>query len=111
MTATKTKAERANAELRLLLLTRLREAAGRDVTEVRLTSYRRGSGRFWCVLVLGCDRREVPLPQGAPKKISDALRSAFPSARWSRAQDYDITTGVLTEHRTAMPACLLDGAR
>lgn len=110
MTATHTKAEQANAALRRVLLARLGAAARRDVTEVRLTPYRRGEGRFWCVMVIGGDRREVPLPHGAPRAISDALRSAFPSARWSRAQDYDVSTGVLTEHVTRIPACLRDGA-
>jgi hypothetical protein len=103
--------EQAAPELRLLLRTRLHAAAGAPVTEVRVTHHRRADARLYCVMALGTGRREIPLPKGAAKEISDVLRSAFPAARWGRAQDYDVTTGVLTEHVTPMPSCLRGGAR
>jgi hypothetical protein len=105
------RSEQAHPELRLLLRTHLHAAAGRPVAEVRVTHHRRADARLYCVMALSADRREVPLPKGAAKLISDALRSAFPHARWSRAQDYDVTTGVLVEHLTLLPACLRGGAR
>ncbi|WP_137991223.1 hypothetical protein [Streptomyces vilmorinianum] len=111
MTTAASRTTQASPAMQSLLLARLTGAAEHSVTEVRLTPYRRGDARFWCVMALSDGRREVPLPKGAAKRISDALRSAFPSARWGRAQDYDATTGELTEHITALPACLTDGAR
>ncbi|MFJ1581591.1 hypothetical protein [Streptomyces sp. NPDC088182] len=102
--------EQATAAVRLRLLTRLRTITGRDVTEVRLTSHGPGRPSFWCVLALGTDRQEVPLPKGGAQQIAHHMRLAFPAARWDRAQDYDVTTGVLAEHITVLPDCLaLDG--
>ncbi|MEV7422833.1 hypothetical protein [Streptomyces sp. NPDC091212] len=96
----------ATTTLRHQLWARLRTAVGREVIEVRLTPYHRGS--TWCVMALGTNRHEVPLPKGAARAISDGLRRAFPDAAWDVAQDYDVTTGVLTEHVTVLPACLRD---
>ncbi|MFJ2178934.1 hypothetical protein ACIOHE_39330 [Streptomyces sp. NPDC087851] len=110
MTTHPLRTDQTDEATRLRLWARMGNAAMADLAEVRITPYRHGDGRFWCVMALGCERREVPLPKGAPATISAALRAAFPLARWDVAQDYDITTGVLTEHITPLPACLLDGA-
>lgn len=101
----------ASPALQQLLLTRLTHVTHRGVAEIRITPYRHGVRRFWCVMALGHDRREIPLPQGGAQRISRVLRAAFPEAAWSSAQDYDAATGVLTEHVPAIPACLLDGAQ
>ncbi|MGW7355143.1 hypothetical protein ACWGI0_00230 [Streptomyces sp. NPDC054802] len=101
----------ATSELRLLLRTRLHAAAGAPVAEVRITHHQRAGAQLYCVMALGTDRREVPLPKGAARDITGTLRTAFPRARWSRAQDYDVTTGALVEHVTRLPACLTGGAR
>lgn len=107
--ATVTAALTADDGARLSVHAELRRLTGRELAEVRVTPARYGGGTVWCVMALGHDRREVPLP-GLARPIADLLRDAFPTARWGVALDYDVTTGVLTEHVTRLPACLR-GAR
>jgi hypothetical protein len=87
----------------------LHEIAGQPLVEVRVTpvwSSRSGLwAQVWTVLALDSQGREVPLP-GAVTRVVDLLRSAFPLACWSRAQDYDVRTGALTEHVTHTPDSL-----
>lgn len=108
---TVTRRTMADTAQRLALLAKLSQHAGRRLAEVRLTPYGRGSQTWYCVMALDDNRREVPLPKGAARAISQDLRSAFPTARWSRAQDYNATTGVLAEHVPTLPASLRDGAQ
>ncbi|MFJ2477065.1 hypothetical protein ACIOWI_29520 [Streptomyces sp. NPDC087659] len=107
---TVTRRTMADNAQRLALQSKLSQHAGRPVAEVRLTPYGHGRRTWYCVMALDADRREVPLPKGAARIISCDLRAAFPAARWSRAQDYDATTGVLAEHVPNLPASLRDGA-
>ncbi|MFD4830202.1 hypothetical protein ACFWPV_10155 [Streptomyces uncialis] len=80
----------------------------RRVAEIRLTPQHWQDRTVWCALLLAPDRSEVPLPQGAAADIAALLTGAFPHARWDRAQDYDVETGVLTEHQVHVPAALMD---
>ncbi|MEV6791307.1 hypothetical protein AB0M87_04745 [Streptomyces sp. NPDC051320] len=105
---TVTHSSQAALALRHELFSRLSHAAGRELTEVRVTAHKRNDARFWCVMALDCNRLETPLPQGAARTITYQLRRAFPDARWGRAQDYDVITGVLSEHVVTVPACLVD---
>ncbi|MFJ2004738.1 hypothetical protein [Streptomyces chartreusis] len=82
-----------------------------SVTEVRITPARYGNGTVWCAMALASNRREIPLPGELRKLVVDLLNRAFPSADWSRAQDYDVTAGILREHVVRLPACLRGGAR
>lgn len=75
------------------------------VAEVRLTPAQYGGGTVWCAMALASHRREIPVP-GLATAIADLLRCAFSAADWCRAQDYDVTTGTLTEHAVRLPACL-----
>ncbi|WP_327377957.1 hypothetical protein OG393_30770 [Streptomyces sp. NBC_01216] len=106
MTVYARRAAQAPPDLHALITARVTALAGTGIGELRLTPYQRGTTRFWCVMALGVDRREVPLPQGAPRRLSDALREAFPAARWDRAQDYDVRSGILTEHVIVLPEIL-----
>lgn len=78
------------------------------VAEVRITPALYGDGTVWCAMAIASNRREIPLP-GRAREIAALIRGAFPSAAWDRVQDYDVTTGTLTEHPTVMPSCLLGG--
>ncbi|MFF9097614.1 hypothetical protein ACF1AX_31390 [Streptomyces sp. NPDC014802] len=91
----------------------LRRITGRYLSEVRITRVRWDNGQRWVALALTVDpqppfgHREIPLSDGKKhKKIAVLLRDAFPHANWAVAQDYDVTTGVLTEHIVRVPACL-----
>ncbi|MFE6362921.1 hypothetical protein ACFVP3_23345 [Streptomyces sp. NPDC057806] len=84
--------------------------AGRELTEVRITPALYGGGLSFCAMALDGQHREVPLPR-IQHAVADRVRRAFPRADWSRAQDYDVTSGVLTEHVTRLPACLTGDAR
>ena len=111
MTRVRPQAVQADPEHRLLLRTRLNAAACAYVAEVRLTPALYGGGTVWCAMALAADRRELPLPKGAARVISGLMRAAFPTTRWDRPQDYDVTTGVLAEHVTLVPAALTGSAR
>ncbi|MFI6248984.1 hypothetical protein [Streptomyces sp. NPDC051016] len=87
------------------LYCRLRAITGRAVYEVRVTPALYGDGTVWCAMAIGCDQREIPLPSKS-REVAAAIRAEFPRADWDRAQDYDVTTGVLREHTVPMPACL-----
>lgn len=76
------------------------------VTEVRITPARYGDGTVHCAMALASNRREIPLPGHSRREVVDLLNTAFPGADWSRAQDYDVTAGVLREHVVRLPACL-----
>ncbi|MFJ4365118.1 hypothetical protein ACIP4S_13300 [Streptomyces chartreusis] len=90
----------------------LREITGfYAVTEVRITPARYGNGTVHCAMALASNRREIPLPGAVRKEVVDLLNSAFPGADWSRAQDYNVTAGVLSEHVVRLPACLRGDAR
>jgi hypothetical protein len=86
----------------------LREVAGRELAEVRITPALYGGGTSFCAMALDSRGREVPLP-GVQRFVADRLRRAFPRADWDCAQDYDVTTGILREHVVRQPACLQDG--
>ncbi|QIJ62593.1 hypothetical protein [Streptomyces sp. JB150] len=95
------------------LRTVLRGIAGRDVAAVRVTRVSWPDGPRWVVMLLVDDsraargRREVPVVEGRHHRdVALLLRDAFPLANWAIAQDYDISTGALTEHRVPVPACL-----
>jgi hypothetical protein len=80
---------------------------GRAVKEVRITRVRWPEGKRWVALVIGVNGKEVPLyGSGMHYQAAIILRDVFPHANWSVAQDYDVGTGVLTEHRTVLPASL-----
>ena len=81
----------------------------RDVIEVRVTPAQYGTGQVWCAMAIGCNRREVPLP-GRAREVAALIREEFPDVDWDRAHDYDVTTGVLTEHTIAVPGYLLGDA-
>jgi hypothetical protein len=103
--STATASTTANTVTRDRLSGRLREITGHVLAEVRVTPALYGGGNVWCVMALDRRRREVPLP-GLAVDIALLLKRAFPRADWDRAQDYDVTTGVLTKHLTLLPACL-----
>ncbi|WP_155054533.1 hypothetical protein [Streptomyces blattellae] len=97
----------ASAATRSALDERLYILCGRLVKEVRITRVRWPQGKRWVALVIGLNGREVPLHDGGlHHQAAIILRDAFPHADWSRAQDYDVATGVLREHVVALPACL-----
>lgn len=98
---------------RLAIRNDLRRITGRLLAEVRITRVRWDNGLRWVALALTVDpqppfgHREVPLADGSQhKRIALLLRDAFPHANWAVAQDYDVATGVLTEHVVRIPACL-----
>ncbi|MFK0172661.1 hypothetical protein ACIQU5_28080 [Streptomyces sp. NPDC090306] len=93
---------RADTATATRLASQLRGIAGREVAEARITPATYGGGQVWCVLLLDPRRREIPAP-GRTRQIVDYVRSAFPDAQWNRAQDYDVTAGVLVEHTVARP--------
>ncbi|MFF9238437.1 hypothetical protein ACF1AY_16095 [Streptomyces sp. NPDC014776] len=91
----------------------LRRITGRQLAEVRITRVRWDNGLRWVALALTVDPRaqhryrEVPLADGSQhKRIARLLRDTFPHANWAVAQDYNVTTGVLSEHIVRVPACL-----
>lgn len=113
MTAT---VETADAVTRDRLRVQLRALTGRVLAEVRITRVRWPEGLRWVAMALADHRPyaraatrrcEVPLAEGTlHKDIAILIRDAFPRADWSRAQDYDVTTGTLREHAVRLPACL-----
>ncbi|WAZ20232.1 hypothetical protein STRCI_001333 [Streptomyces cinnabarinus] len=90
---------------RLVLRDDLQRITGRILTEVRITQTLYGGGIAYCAMALDEQRREVPLP-GIQRDVVDRVRRAFNRADWSRAQDYNVTVGVLREHVVRRPACL-----
>lgn len=104
MTA-KTGTHTAGARTRDQLKRRLTEIAGRIVAEVRITPALYGGGTVWCAMAISPSRQEIPLP-GVARDVAALIQGAFPRADWSRAQDYDTATGLLSEHVVRIPACL-----
>lgn len=94
-----------DASTRLVLRDDLRRITGRILAEVRITPALYGGGTGFCAMALDDRRREVPLP-GVQQAVADRVRRAFLRADWSRAQDYNVTTGVLREHVVRLPASL-----
>jgi len=95
------------------LRSRLREITGRVLAEVRVTRVQWTDGPRWCVLALTVEKRppfghrEVPLADSNQHEgIAELLKATFPDADWDTAQDYDVTTGALTEHVVRPPASL-----
>lgn len=108
MTATTSAIHTAGKRTRDRLYCQLRALTRRDVAEVRITPALYGDGTVYCAMAIGCNRREIPLP-GVAREVAALIRAAFPDADWRRAQDYDVTTGTLTEHIVRLPAGLQDG--
>ncbi|GAB2714760.1 hypothetical protein [Streptomyces bullii] len=105
--STTAKEFQAAAATRSALDQQLYTLVGRSVKEVRITRVHWPDGKRWVAMVIGASGREVPLRDGGlHHQAAIILREAFPHANWSRAQDYDVATGVLREHRVRMPACL-----
>ncbi|MFI5973589.1 hypothetical protein [Streptomyces sp. NPDC051452] len=100
----------AGQRTRRRLVSALNEITRSSVAEIRITPARYGDGTVWCAMALTAGRREVPLP-GHARQVASLIREAFPLADWSRAQDYHVTSGVLREHVTPMPAALNGGER
>lgn len=97
----------ADAATRSALAERLYILVGRSVKEARITRVRWPDGKRWVAMVLGHNGREVPLyDRGLHHQAAIILRDAFPHANWSRAQDYDVSTGILREHLVRRPADL-----
>lgn len=95
----------ARAAIRSALHQQLYTLTGRSVKEVRITRVRRREGNRWVAMVIGATGREVPLRDGGlHHQAAVILREAFPHANWSIAQNYDVTTGTLTEHAVRLPA-------
>ncbi|WP_406168972.1 hypothetical protein [Streptomyces sp. NBC_00996] len=110
--SSKTGQFQADAATRSALDERLYILVGRSVKEIRITRVRWPQGKRWVALVIGRNGREVPLHEGGlHHQAAIVLRDAFPQANWSRAQDYDVATGVLREHLVRLPAGLRDGDR
>ncbi|MEI5520730.1 hypothetical protein WB388_08955 [Streptomyces brasiliscabiei] len=102
---------RADTTTRRALHQQLYTLMGRTVQEVRITRVRRGKGKRWVAMAIGTNGREVPLYEsGLHHQAALVLREAFPHADWSIAQNYDVTTGILTKHAAPTPAPLRDGA-
>lgn len=100
----------ADARTRDRLKRRLLEIAGRVVAEVRITPALYGGGTVWCAMAISPSRQEIPLP-GKARDVVGLLQAAFPRADWSRPQDYDTATGLLSEHVVRLPACLTGDQR
>lgn len=97
----------ATAAARSALDQQLYTLVGRSVKEVRITRVRWPEGKRWVAMVIGSTGREVPLRDGGlHHQAAIILRHAFPHANWSRAQDYDVATGVLRQHVVRLPAGL-----
>ncbi|MFF0597845.1 hypothetical protein [Streptomyces antibioticus] len=80
---------------------------GRAVREIRLTRVNWPDGYRWVAMAVGVGGKEVPLREGGLHHVAALiLRDAFPHANWTRAQDYDVTTGILREHLVRTPASL-----
>lgn len=114
MSATDT-ATALSAAARHRLASQLRQLIGRPIAELRITRVRWDDGLQWVVLPLAAvvirgvarGHREIPLAEGTlHRDIAVLVRDAFPHADWSRAQDYDVVTGVLREHIIRTPAAL-----
>ncbi|MGW0583526.1 hypothetical protein ACWD25_48210 [Streptomyces sp. NPDC002920] len=98
---------RAKANTRGSLDEQLYTLFGRRVKEVRITRVTWPEGKRWVAMVIGTHGREIPIYDGGlHHNAAVVLRDAFPDANWSRAQDYDIATGVLSQHVVRMPASL-----
>ncbi|MGW6292436.1 hypothetical protein [Streptomyces sp. NPDC055058] len=94
----------ANAATRKALDQRFYTLFGRAVKEVRITRVHWPEGRKWVAMVIGTHGREVPVHgTGLHTQAALVLKDAFPRADWDRAQDYDATTGTLSEHIARMP--------
>ncbi|MCM1977178.1 hypothetical protein [Streptomyces sp. G1] len=83
----------------------LKRITGRALSEVRITPARYDRSTVYCAMALDRQGREVPLP-GMQRAVVGAVRRCFPDADWSRAQDYDVVTGILRQHVVRLPACL-----
>lgn len=95
----------ARAATRSALHQQLYILIGRSAKEVRITRVRRREGNRWVAMVIGAGGQEVPLRgSGLHHQAAVVLREAFPHANWSIAQNYDVTTGTLTEHVVRLPA-------
>lgn len=112
MTATM---QHLDASRRRALRDSLRRLTGHDLAEVRITRVHWDNGLRWVALALAdhqpyptalARRREIPVIGSQHREIARLIRDAFPEADWSRAQDYDVATGTLTEHQVQVPACL-----
>ncbi|MFJ6730056.1 hypothetical protein ACIQPQ_34670 [Streptomyces sp. NPDC091281] len=113
MTSTMSPQHIADPETRRALHDALLRITGRVLVEVRITRTRWPEGLRWVAMVQAVDRkapsrrREIPLAHGGQhKKIALLLRDAFPFAKWDRAQDYDVTSGVLRQHVVQTPSFL-----
>lgn len=85
---------------------------GRHVGEVRITRVNWPDGKRWVATAFDRQGREIPMREGGlHHQAAIILCDAFPRADWSRAQDYDTRTGILTEHVVRMPASLRGGKR
>lgn len=100
----------ARNEVTSALKRQLLEIAQAPVFEVRVTpvwSTRDGAPRLiWTVQALNARRHEMPLPAGGMVRVVSLLKGFFPLAAWDVPQDYNVTTGVLSEHIRVQPACL-----
>ena len=85
---------------------------GRTVKEVRITHVPSSGGKRWAAMAIGAAGNEIPLyDHGRAYQAAIILRQAFPDANWLVAQDYDVATGVLSEHVTPSTADRQGGAR
>ncbi|MHC3474639.1 hypothetical protein ACYF6T_38920 [Streptomyces sp. 7R007] len=101
----KTTEFQADADLRSRLHQQLYTLFGRRVKEVRITRVTWPEGKRWVAMVIGVHGREMPVREkGLHNNAAAVLREAFPHANWSRAQDYDVASGVLREHVVRQPA-------
>lgn len=104
--------ERASAKTRRALDEQLYTLFGRPVRELRITRVTRPEGKKWVAMAIGTNGKEVPVFDGGlHRQAAHVLRDAFPHANWSRAQDYQVATGVLSEHVVRTPASLRGGRR
>ncbi|MEU3899789.1 hypothetical protein [Streptomyces sp. NPDC045251] len=108
----------ADTDTRDRISAELRRLVGRPLAEVRVTRVQWPEGKRWVVALFHVDksapwnRREIPVPAGRLHRVIALLiRNAFTHAHWGRAQDYDVATGVLTEHVVRMPSCLTGDER
>jgi hypothetical protein len=109
--------EQLNATAVRRVRERLYDITGLTLAEVRITRVRWPEGLRWVAMTLAAHptaarkHREIPITEaGQHKTIALLLRDAFPHANWSRAQDYDVTTGLLREHTPRVPDCLMSDA-
>ncbi|WP_416976657.1 hypothetical protein [Streptomyces sp. T028] len=97
----------ATADTRRALREQLYTLFGRQVKELRITRVTWPEGKKWVAMVIGTHGREVPVrDSGLHHQAALVMGAAFPAANWSKAQDYDVATGVLREHVVRRPAAL-----